>query len=84
MALSAGLIAMGVDQSTAFAIGITRRLYTFSPPPIWATSRCVCSAAGAMSEHVGVAKRVELTRAVEHADQTARDLATQQPSSPTG
>ena len=34
-ALSAGLIAMGVDQSTAFAVAITQRLSTFYLPPIW-------------------------------------------------
>jgi glycosyltransferase 2 family protein len=34
-ALSAGLIAMGVDQSTAFAIALTQRLCTFYLPPIW-------------------------------------------------
>ncbi len=34
-ALSAGLIAMGVDKSTAFAIAITSRLCTFYLPPIW-------------------------------------------------
>jgi uncharacterized membrane protein YbhN (UPF0104 family)/tRNA A-37 threonylcarbamoyl transferase component Bud32 len=33
--LSAGLIAVGVDQSTAFAIAITQRLSTFYLPPIW-------------------------------------------------
>jgi uncharacterized membrane protein YbhN (UPF0104 family)/tRNA A-37 threonylcarbamoyl transferase component Bud32 len=33
--LSAGLIAMGVDQSTAFAIAITQRLCTFYLPPLW-------------------------------------------------
>ena len=33
--LAAGLIAMGVDQSTAFAIAITQRLCTFYLPPIW-------------------------------------------------
>ena len=33
--LSAGLIAMGVDESTAFAIAITQRLCTFYAPPIW-------------------------------------------------
>ena len=33
--LSAGLIAVGVDQSTAFAIAITQRLCTFYLPPIW-------------------------------------------------
>jgi uncharacterized membrane protein YbhN (UPF0104 family)/tRNA A-37 threonylcarbamoyl transferase component Bud32 len=34
-ALSAGLIAVGVDESTAFAIAITKRLCTFYLPPIW-------------------------------------------------
>jgi uncharacterized membrane protein YbhN (UPF0104 family) len=33
--LSAGLIAMGVDESTALAIAITQRLWTFYLPPIW-------------------------------------------------
>jgi glycosyltransferase 2 family protein len=33
--LSAGLIAMGVDESTAFAVAITERLCTFYLPPIW-------------------------------------------------
>jgi glycosyltransferase 2 family protein len=33
--LSAGLIAMGVGDSTAFAIAITQRLSTFYLPPIW-------------------------------------------------
>jgi uncharacterized membrane protein YbhN (UPF0104 family)/tRNA A-37 threonylcarbamoyl transferase component Bud32 len=33
--LAAGLIAMGVDQSTAFAIAVTQRLCTFYLPPIW-------------------------------------------------
>jgi uncharacterized membrane protein YbhN (UPF0104 family)/tRNA A-37 threonylcarbamoyl transferase component Bud32 len=33
--LSAGLIAMGVDQPTAFAIAVTQRLCTFYLPPIW-------------------------------------------------
>jgi glycosyltransferase 2 family protein len=33
--LSAGLIAMGVGDSTAFAIAITQRLCTFYLPPIW-------------------------------------------------
>jgi glycosyltransferase 2 family protein len=33
--LSAGLIALGVDPSTAFAIAITQRLCTFYLPPIW-------------------------------------------------
>jgi uncharacterized membrane protein YbhN (UPF0104 family)/tRNA A-37 threonylcarbamoyl transferase component Bud32 len=34
-ALSAGLIAMGFDKSTAFAIAVTQRLSTFYLPPIW-------------------------------------------------
>jgi glycosyltransferase 2 family protein len=34
-ALGAGLIAMGVDESAAFAIAITHRLCTFYLPPIW-------------------------------------------------
>jgi len=34
-ALAAGLIAMGVDESTAFAIAITQRLCTFYLPPLW-------------------------------------------------
>jgi uncharacterized membrane protein YbhN (UPF0104 family)/tRNA A-37 threonylcarbamoyl transferase component Bud32 len=33
--LSAGLIAMGVDEPTAVAIAITQRLWTFYLPPIW-------------------------------------------------
>ncbi|HUK93856.1 MAG TPA: lysylphosphatidylglycerol synthase domain-containing protein [Gaiellaceae bacterium] len=33
--LSAALIAMGVGQSTAFAIAITQRLCTFYLPPVW-------------------------------------------------
>jgi uncharacterized membrane protein YbhN (UPF0104 family) len=33
--LTAGLVAMGVDQSTAFAIAITQRLCTFYLPPVW-------------------------------------------------
>src|SRR6266545_3245687 len=33
--LSAGLIAMGIDKPTAFAIAITQRLWTFYLPPIW-------------------------------------------------
>jgi glycosyltransferase 2 family protein len=33
--LSAGLIAVGVDEPTAFAIAITQRLCTFYLPPIW-------------------------------------------------
>ena len=34
-ALSSGLIATGVDQSTAFAVALTQRLSTFYLPPIW-------------------------------------------------
>jgi glycosyltransferase 2 family protein len=34
-ALAAGLIAVGVDESTAFAVAITQRLCTFYLPPIW-------------------------------------------------
>jgi uncharacterized membrane protein YbhN (UPF0104 family) len=34
-ALTAGLIGMGVDESTAFAIAFTQRLCTFYLPPIW-------------------------------------------------
>ena len=34
-AISAGLIAMGVDETTAFAIALTQRLCTFYLPPIW-------------------------------------------------
>jgi len=33
--LSAGLIALGVDESSAFAVAITQRLCTFYLPPIW-------------------------------------------------
>jgi uncharacterized membrane protein YbhN (UPF0104 family) len=33
--LSAGLVAVGVDQSTALAIAITQRLCTFYLPPLW-------------------------------------------------
>jgi uncharacterized protein (TIRG00374 family) len=33
--LSAGLIAVSVDESTAFAIAITQRLCTYYLPPIW-------------------------------------------------
>jgi uncharacterized membrane protein YbhN (UPF0104 family) len=33
--ISAMLIAVGVDHSTAFAIAITQRLCTFYLPPIW-------------------------------------------------
>jgi uncharacterized membrane protein YbhN (UPF0104 family)/tRNA A-37 threonylcarbamoyl transferase component Bud32 len=32
---SAGLIAMGVNEPTAFAIAITQRLWTFYAPPVW-------------------------------------------------
>ena len=34
-AISTGLIAMGVDESTAFAIALTQRLCTFYLPPVW-------------------------------------------------
>jgi glycosyltransferase 2 family protein len=34
-AIAAGLVAMGVDESTAFAVAITQRLCTFYLPPIW-------------------------------------------------
>jgi glycosyltransferase 2 family protein len=34
-ALSTGLIAMGVGESTAIAIAVTQRLSTFYLPPIW-------------------------------------------------
>jgi uncharacterized membrane protein YbhN (UPF0104 family)/tRNA A-37 threonylcarbamoyl transferase component Bud32 len=34
-AISAALISMGVDESTAFAIALTQRLSTFYLPPIW-------------------------------------------------
>ena len=34
-ALSAGLIAIGVNEPSAFAIAITQRLCTFYLPPIW-------------------------------------------------
>ena len=33
--LTAGLVAMGVDNSTAFAIAFTHRLCTYYLPPIW-------------------------------------------------
>jgi uncharacterized membrane protein YbhN (UPF0104 family) len=33
--LTAGLVAMGVDESTAFAIALTHRLCTYYLPPIW-------------------------------------------------
>jgi uncharacterized membrane protein YbhN (UPF0104 family) len=33
--LSAGLIAIGVDEPTSFAIAITQLLWTFYLPPIW-------------------------------------------------
>ncbi|MFL5576113.1 MAG: lysylphosphatidylglycerol synthase domain-containing protein [Gemmatimonadaceae bacterium] len=33
--LTAGLVAMGVDSSTAFAIALTHRLCTYYLPPIW-------------------------------------------------
>jgi uncharacterized membrane protein YbhN (UPF0104 family) len=34
-ALSAGLIAVGVDAPRAFAVALTQRLCTFYLPPIW-------------------------------------------------
>ncbi len=34
-ALTAGLVAMGVDDSTAFAIALTHRFCTYYLPPIW-------------------------------------------------
>jgi uncharacterized membrane protein YbhN (UPF0104 family)/tRNA A-37 threonylcarbamoyl transferase component Bud32 len=33
--LTAGLVALGVDESTAFAVAITHRLCTYYLPPIW-------------------------------------------------
>ena len=33
--VAAGLIAVGVDESTALAIALTKRLCTFYLPPIW-------------------------------------------------
>jgi uncharacterized membrane protein YbhN (UPF0104 family)/tRNA A-37 threonylcarbamoyl transferase component Bud32 len=34
-ALAAGLVALGIDASTALAIAVTQRLCTFYLPPIW-------------------------------------------------
>ena len=34
-ALTAGLVAMGIDSATAFAIAVTHRLCTYYLPPIW-------------------------------------------------
>jgi uncharacterized membrane protein YbhN (UPF0104 family) len=34
-AITAGLVAVGVDESTAFAIAFTHRLCTYYLPPIW-------------------------------------------------
>jgi uncharacterized membrane protein YbhN (UPF0104 family) len=34
-ALTAGLVAVGVDESTAFAIALTHRFCTYYLPPIW-------------------------------------------------
>jgi uncharacterized membrane protein YbhN (UPF0104 family) len=34
-ALTAGLVAMGVDESTAFAVALTHRFCTYYLPPIW-------------------------------------------------
>jgi glycosyltransferase 2 family protein len=33
--LTAGLVAMGVDNSTAFAIAVTHRICTYYLPPVW-------------------------------------------------
>ena len=33
--LTPGLVAMGVDEPTAFAIAFTHRLCTYYLPPIW-------------------------------------------------
>ena len=33
--ITAGLVAVGVDDSTAFAIALTHRLCTYYLPPIW-------------------------------------------------
>jgi uncharacterized protein (TIRG00374 family) len=33
--LTAGLVAMGFDNSTAFAIAFTHRICTYYLPPIW-------------------------------------------------
>jgi uncharacterized protein (TIRG00374 family) len=33
--LSAGLVAVGVDESIAFAIALTHRLCTYYLPPVW-------------------------------------------------
>jgi uncharacterized protein (TIRG00374 family) len=33
--LTAGLVALGVEESTAFAVAITHRLCTYYLPPIW-------------------------------------------------
>ena len=33
--ITAGLIAVGVDQSTAFAVAVTHRLCTNYLPPLW-------------------------------------------------
>jgi uncharacterized membrane protein YbhN (UPF0104 family) len=34
-ALAAGLIAVGVDETTAFTAAITHRMLTYYLPPIW-------------------------------------------------
>jgi uncharacterized membrane protein YbhN (UPF0104 family) len=34
-ALSAGLIALGVGESTALTVAVTQRLSTFYLPPVW-------------------------------------------------
>jgi uncharacterized membrane protein YbhN (UPF0104 family) len=33
--LTAGLVAMGVDNATAFAIAFSHRLCTYYLPPLW-------------------------------------------------
>jgi glycosyltransferase 2 family protein len=47
--LAAGLIGLGVDESTAFAIAVTRRLCAFYLPPIWGYRRFGGCIAGATS-----------------------------------
>jgi uncharacterized protein (TIRG00374 family) len=33
--LTAGLVAVGVDEATAFAVALSHRLATYYLPPIW-------------------------------------------------
>jgi uncharacterized protein (TIRG00374 family) len=35
VAIAGGLVAMGVPESTAFAVALTHRLCTYYTPPIW-------------------------------------------------